>query len=226
MKAVRLLSGGAAHGLVEQVRPVFEAATGCTIDGVFGAVGAMKARLLSGEPADLLVLSRVLIDELAHVGHVAAPSVRDIGAVPTAVALRTPYAAARDPPANLRTPARGRRDPLPDPAVDAASTSQGDSRICLWEPLSDRLRPAPNGATAMSALAASRAQDPRCTQTTEILSTPGIVVAAPLPPGCALATTYTCAVTGHAAAPDEAASLIALLTSDADRDARRRLGFS
>ena len=50
MKTVRLLSGGAAHGLVEQVRPAFEAATGCTIDGVFGAVGAMKARLLSGGP--------------------------------------------------------------------------------------------------------------------------------------------------------------------------------
>ena len=53
-----------------------------------------------------------------------------------------------------------------------------------------------------------------------------MTLAAPLPPGCALATTYTCAVTGHAAAPEEAASLIDLLTSDADRDARRRLGFS
>ena len=58
VKALRILSGGAAHGLVEPLRPDFEAATGCTIDGVFGAVGAMKARLLSGEPADLLILSR------------------------------------------------------------------------------------------------------------------------------------------------------------------------
>jgi molybdate transport system substrate-binding protein len=97
----------------------------------------------------------------------------------------------------------------------------------LWELLADRLRPAPNGATAMSALAASKSARPiGCTQATEILSTPGIVVAAPLPPGCALATTYTCAVTGHAAVPEEAASLIALLTSDADRDARRVLGFA
>jgi molybdate transport system substrate-binding protein len=89
------------------------------------------------------------------------------------------------------------------------------------------LRPAPNGATAMSALAASTSARPiGCTQATEILSTPGIVVAAALPPGCTLATTYTCAVTGHAAAAEEAASLIALLTRDADRDARRRLGFS
>ena len=231
MKAVRLLSGGAAHGLVEQVRPAFEAATGCTIDGVFGAVGAMKARLLSGEPADLLVLSRALIDELARVGHVAAPSVRDIGAVPTAVAVRT----ADTPPAldhrrrPARGPARGRRDPLSRSRASTAGIhfAKVMRELGLWEPLADRLRPAPNGAAAMSALAASTSARPiGCTQATEILSTPGIVVAAPLPPGCALATTYTCAVTGHAAAPEEAASLIALLTSDADRDARRRLGFS
>ena len=154
VKAVRLLSGGAAHGLVEQVRPAFEAATGCTIDGVFGAVGAMKARLLSGEPADLLVLSRALIDELAHVGHVAAPSVRDIGAVPTAVALRT----ADTPPAldtagDLRTALREADEiHFPDPELSTAGVhfAKVMRELGLWEPLADRLRPAPNGATAMS----------------------------------------------------------------------------
>src|SRR6185503_10784761 len=107
VKVVRLLSGGAAHGLVEQVRPAFEAATGCTVDGVFGAVGAIKGRLLSGEPADLVVLSRALIDELAQVGHVAAPSVKDIGAVPTALALRSGDAApALDTAGDLRAALR------------------------------------------------------------------------------------------------------------------------
>ena len=88
MKTLRLLSGGAAQGLVEALQPAFETRTGRTIDGVFGAVGAMKARLLSGEPADLLILSRALIDELALVGHVVPLSVTDIGAVQTSVAIR------------------------------------------------------------------------------------------------------------------------------------------
>ena len=231
MKAVRLLSGGAAHGLVEQVRPAFEAATGCIIDGVFGAVGAMKARLLSGEPADLLILSHALIDELAHVGHVVPATIRDIGAVPTAVAVRT----ADTPPTlatagDLRTALREADEihfPHPELATAGIHFAKVMRELGLWEPLANRLRPAPNGAAAMSALAASTsAKAIGCTQATEILSTPGIIVAAPLPPGCALATTYTCAVTGHAAAPEEAASLIGLLTSDADRDARRRLGFN
>ena len=48
MKTIRILSGGAAQGLVEALQPAFEASTGCKIDSVFGAVGAMKARLLAG----------------------------------------------------------------------------------------------------------------------------------------------------------------------------------
>ncbi len=88
MKTLRVLSGGAAQGLVEALRADFEAATGCRIDGTFGAVGAMRERLLAGEPADLMILSRALIDGLARDGHVAA-SARDIGSVETAVAART-----------------------------------------------------------------------------------------------------------------------------------------
>jgi molybdate transport system substrate-binding protein len=231
VRAVRLLSGGAAQGLVEQVRPAFEASTGCTIDGVFGAVGAMKARLLSGEPADLLILSRTLIDELARVGHALPASMRDIGDVPTAVAVRS-----GDPPRRLDT-AGDLRDALraadeihfPDPELATAGIhfAKVMRDLGVWDELAERRRPAPNGATAMRALAASTAGRPMgCTQATEILSTPGILVAAPLPPGCALATTYTCAVTGHAAAPEEATSLIALLTADTDRDLRRTLGFA
>ena len=88
MKSVRVLSGGAAQGLVDALRASFESKTGCKIDGVFGAVGAMKARLLAGEPADVMILSRGLIDGLARDGHVVVASVRDIGAVQTAVAVR------------------------------------------------------------------------------------------------------------------------------------------
>ena len=89
MKIVRVLSGGAAQGLVEALRPSFEATTGAAIEGIFGAVGAMQARLLAGEPADVMILSRALIDGLARDGQVLALSAKDIGAVQTAVAVRS-----------------------------------------------------------------------------------------------------------------------------------------
>ena len=72
MNTLRLLGGGAVHGLVEASRGWFAAATGHAIEGTFGAVGAMRARLLAGEPADVVVLTRTLIGELAREGHVVA----------------------------------------------------------------------------------------------------------------------------------------------------------
>ncbi len=90
-----------------------------------------------------------------------------------------------------------------------------------------RLQTAPNGATAMKALAASKARRPiGCTQATEILSTPGIMLVAPLPPGCALATVYTAAIGIKAEAAAQAARLLAMLTEASGREGRQRLGFA
>ncbi|MDB5635480.1 MAG: molybdate transporter substrate-binding protein, partial [Bradyrhizobium sp.] len=89
-----------------------------------------------------------------------------------------------------------------------------------------RLKIYPNGATAMRHLAASDAVRPiGCTQSTEIVSTPGVVLSGSLPPGCELATTYTAAVTARAENAKQAQRLIDLLT-DADQCALRvRAGF-
>ena len=88
MSVLRILSGGATHGLVEKARASFEKDSGHRIEGTFGAVGAMKARLLAGEPADLMILSRALIDELARDGKVVADSVANVATVATAIAVR------------------------------------------------------------------------------------------------------------------------------------------
>ncbi len=44
-----LLSGGAAQGLVAALAAQFKAETGCDIAGTFGAVGAMRDKLIAGE---------------------------------------------------------------------------------------------------------------------------------------------------------------------------------
>jgi molybdate transport system substrate-binding protein len=216
VKTLRILSGGAAHGLVERARPSFESRTGCTIAGTFSAVGAMRDKLLAGEPADVMILSRTLIDELAKSGHIVASSATDVAKVATAIAVRQ-----GDPLPDVRT-ADGLRAALadadaihfPDPAQATAGIhfAQVIRKLGLWDEVSSRLKLAPNGATAMRALAASATRRPiGCTQETEIRATPGVVLAAPLPPGCDLVTTYTAAVTTRATAPAEAAALIARL---------------
>ena len=231
MKTLRVLSGGAAQGLVEALRPEFEVASGCTIDGVFGAVGAMRDRLLAGEPADLMILSRALIDRLARDGQLDAASARDIGSVETAVAVRAGDAAPPIGSAEQLRAALLAADAIhfPDPAQATAGIhfARVLHDLGVNEVLADRLRPAPNGAAAMRALAASTNAHPvGCTQATEILSTPGIALVGMLPEGCALATTYTCGVTTRTLSPADAARLVALLAADRHRPLRRRLGFS
>jgi molybdate transport system substrate-binding protein len=191
----------------------------------------MKQRLLDGAPADLLILSRALVEDLAQAGHVVAASIRDIGSVPTSVAVR-----AGDPAPALATAqdlkaALDAADEVhvPDPYLSTAGIhfARVARELGLWETLAPRLKAAPNGNTAMRALAASAARRPiGCTQATEILSTPGITLVADLPPGCALATTYPCGVASRAARPAAAEALIAMLTDPAGREDRRRLGFA
>jgi len=216
--ALRILSGGATHGLVETARADFEKATGCTVDGTFSAVGAMRDRLLAGEPADVMILSRALIDELAASGHVVTASIRDVARVATSVAVRK-----GDPLPDVAT-ADGLRAALaaadeihfPDPAQATAGIhfAKVIRQLGLWDRVSGRLKLAPNGATAMKALAASTSAHPiGSTQETEIRATPGVVLVAPLPPGCDLTTVYTAAVTSEAKLPIEAAQLVAHLAT-------------
>jgi molybdate transport system substrate-binding protein len=227
---LRLLSGGAAQALVAAIAPAFQRETGFGIDGAFGAVGAMQARLLRGEPADLLILTRALIDGLAADGHVDMASVADIGPVRTAVAVR-----AADPVPPLGD-AAGLREALraadaiyaPDMTLSTAGVhfARVLQRLGIAEEMAARLREFPNGAAAMAALASSTEGRPiGCTQVTEILGTPGLALVDVLPPRFELATVYTVGVTARARHPDAARTLAAMLISDGSRHLREQVGF-
>ena len=225
-----VLSGGAAQGLVAALALRFKAETGCDIDGTFGAVGVMRDKLLSGAPADLLILTRALIDELTIQAHVVPGSGADIGTVLTAVAVRS------GDPAPEISDAAGLRAALlaadaiyfPDPKQATAGIhfAKVIDRLGLTAAVAGRLRTYPNGATAMRELAASQARRPiGCTQATEILNTPGVQLVAPLPQGFELATVYTAGVCTRAALPEQARAMAALLAGEPARAMRQRAGF-
>jgi molybdate transport system substrate-binding protein len=226
-----ILSGGAAQGLVAALTTQFKAQSGCEIDGTFGAVGAMRDKLMSGAPADLLILTRALIDELAAQGHVVPGSVADIGTVLTAVAVRSGDSAPDVGNAAGLRAALQAADAIyfPDPKLATAGIhfARVIDRLGLTAEVASRIRTYPNGATAMRELAAARGGHPiGCTQVTEILNTPGARLVAPLPEGFELATVYTAGVCARATLPEQAQALAALLAGDAARAARERAGFA
>jgi len=228
--ALNILSGGAAQGLVGSLAPQFKALTGFGIEGEFGAVGAMAEKLRKGMPTDMVILTAALIAALARENLVASASVADIGLVETAVAVR-----AGDSPVTVKDAAGLRAALLAADAIFVPDTKASTAGIHVAKVLQQlgiadevaaRLKIYPNGATAMRHLAESDAARPiGCTQSTEIISTPGVVLSGSLPPGCELATTYTAAVTTKAGSAEQAEVLIGLLTHADQRELRERAGF-
>ena len=229
MSMLRILSGGAAQGVVNALGPEFQEQTGLAIHGTFGAVGAMRAKLLSGEAADLVILTSALVADLAREGHLAGTGA-DLGEVQTSVAVRSGDSAPSIVDADSLRAALLESDGIyfPDPEQATAGIHFAGvlEKLGVRSRLADRLKTFPNGATAMRELAASRAAHPiGCTQTTEILNTPGVTLVAPLPKGCDLATVYTAAICANAAHLEAARRFIALLTGDRARELRARVGF-
>jgi molybdate transport system substrate-binding protein len=227
---LHVLSGGAAQGVVSALAGEFRAATGYEIDGTFGAVGAMKEKLLGGAPADVLILTRALIDELADAGHVVRDTAADLGRVRTGVAVRT-----GDPMPSVDTTeglsaALRAADAIffPDPqrATAGIHFAQVLKQLGIAAEVAGRLSAHPNGATAMRELARAAGAKPiGITQITEILNTPGVRLIGPLPREFELATVYTAAVCTRAAAPEAARRFVALLAGEAQRALRARAGF-
>jgi molybdate transport system substrate-binding protein len=231
MSTIRIVSGGAAHGLVQRLEPALLAATGCRIDGVFSAVGGLKARLIAGEQADVAILTAAIIAELEDKGLAVTGESRAIGAVSTAVAVRS-----SDP-----APKVGTADDLraaliaatsihfPDPTLATAGIHfAGVLRaLGIHDETASRHRTFPNGATAMAALAAATDQRPiGCTQLTEIISTQGITSIGDLPGDLGLRTVYTAALLSGSRQAQAVQWLIAALAGPAHAADRSACGFS
>jgi molybdate transport system substrate-binding protein len=230
MSSLKILSGGAAQGLVASLEAKFKAMTGLDITGEFGAVGAMADKLRSGTSADIVALTAAMVATLARENLVVGASVTDIGLVETAIAIR-----AGDPQVAVRNTVELRKAFLAADAIFVPDTKASTAgihvakvlqQLGIADDVAGRLKIFPNGATAMRNLAASTAIRPvGCTQSTEIIGTAGVVLSGSLPQGCELSTVYTAAVATQVADAKHAQILIDLLAGADQRALRSRAGF-
>jgi molybdate transport system substrate-binding protein len=181
--------------VVEAIAADYRRDTGRGVSGEFGAVGAIRQRILDGAQADVIVLTAAMIDELVASGHVASGTRADLGRVGTGVAVR---AGAPVPDISTAQALRERllaagRVVCPDPAIATAGkvVLQVLERLEAADAVMPRLGYFPNGYAAMKWLAESGAPgDLGITQVTEILANPGVTLAGPLPGGLQVRTVY------------------------------------
>jgi molybdate transport system substrate-binding protein len=230
MNRLNILSGGAAQGLVASIAASVRERTGFDIAGEFGAVGVMADHLRQGKPTDLVILTRALVDKLAGENLVASTSIRDIGVVETALAVR-----AGDPSVSVSNADDLRNALLAADAIYVPDTKASTAglhvarvldQLGISDAVASRLKIHPNGATAMRQLATSDAARPLgCTQSTEIIATSGVAPSGSLPRGYDLATTYTAGITVQSVHAKAAQALIDLLTAAETAAFRAQAGF-
>ena len=230
MMKLRILSGGAAQGIVTALAKTLKTETGCDIDGTFSAVGTIKEKLIGGAPCDLIILSAKLIGELAESGHLAPGTVTDLGVVFTGVAVKKgdPLPAIDDARAfkGSLLDARGIYFPDPQRATAGIHFMHTLDRLGIRATVASRLRPYPNGATAMREMVkVAEEKVIGVTQVTEINSTPGLTLVGRLPHEFELATTYTLAVNAKADSPETARRFAEILSSKEASPLRKAAGF-
>lgn len=230
MTTLNFLCAGAAQGLVKALQDRFTAETGASVQGRFGAVGAMKEALQAGEPCDVMIVTAAIIDALCADGTLRTGTRMPLGRVRTGVAIRSgsPLPDVATPEALKAALLAADSVYFPDPVRATAGIHFANvmRELGILETLQPRFRTYPAGAIAMRELAASTSANPiGCTQITEINYTPGVQLVGALPPVFELATVYTAAVSAKAANPELAERFIALIAGPAQQPLRTAGGF-
>ena len=188
-----------------------------------GGVDAAK-RVRAGEPFDVVVLAREVIDDLIGAARVAPGSRVDIWVSAIGVAVR-----AGAPRPDLSSADGVKAAVLAARAVGYSTGPSGQyvaKLFASWDPdgrLKDRITVAPPGVPVGSLVA--RGDIERGFQQISELGGDGIDVVGPLPPDIQLLTTFSGGVVLRSSQPDAARELLAFFASPAVSSIKRAHGM-
>lgn len=219
MNVISIVSAGAAKALVARQAEVFSAGGRCTVQTEFGAVQAMKSLVMKGHPADVIVLTDTLIDELTDARLVVMGSRIDLGLVGTGIAVRRDAAVPSvNTPSAFRNALLGAvRIICPDPATATAGKvlMAALASMGIQDQVKNKLVYCISGYAAMSELARGEAAgDIGVMQMTEIVAHEGLRLAGPMPGDLQHHATYSVGLSITAQYPVQALEFIRLLTGD------------
>ncbi len=217
MTTLNIFCAGAAQAVVSGMAAKFQRESGNLIHAEYGAVGAMKALVKAGVPADIIILTSALIDELIAEGDVVAGSRVNLGKVGTGVAVRagTSRPDVRSTEVLRANMLAATRIVCPDPAVATAGkvVLKVLEQLGIAAEVTPRLQYFPNGYAAMANLAQSDALlEMGITQVTEIVANPGVKLVGPLPDEVQNMAVYTAALAVRSGHPERSREFIRRLT--------------
>jgi len=215
---ITVLSAGAMKSLVTELGEAFKQETGHTLSMTFDTAGAQSKRLAGGEPADVVVLTDVAIEQLADKKLVVAGSRADIARVGMGVCIRegAPRPDIATPDALKQTLLAAKSLVYLDPASGATSGIHFAGvlqRLGIAEAVKSKSILI---TTGYAAEVVARGEAEMCVhQISEILPVKGVTLVGPLPRELQKVTIYSGGLAAKAAQPEAARAFLAFLTRPA-----------
>ncbi len=211
--AVRLLSTLALKGAVLRLAGQFEAATGVRIDADFAPTIGLLQRLRGGETADLVILTREGLDELAREGELAAGSRTDLARSYVGIAVRigAPHPDIATPAALRATLLAARSIAYSRIGASGIYFAQLIERLGIASEINARATIVASGFTAERLV--SGEADLAVQQISELKQIGGIEIVGPIPLELQTPAVFSAGLMARARRPAEAERLLRFLAS-------------
>jgi molybdate transport system substrate-binding protein len=217
---IKIFSSGALNGLMADLAPQFERATGHKLAFQFGAAAVLKQRIDAGETPDVAILTPALIDDLAKQGKIVSGTPATIARSGVGVAVR---AGAPKPDIGLvdafkRALIAAKSIGYTDPALGGLSgvyTGQLIERLGLAAELKPKTKLTSNAPHALAQLVINGEIELGLIQISEIVPEPGLQLVGPFPPELQFFSVFTAGVLARGKEPDAGRALIQFLVSPA-----------
>lgn len=225
---VKVLTSVALTSALNDLAPKYEQATGNKLDIGYSLIADIRKRMLDGETADVIILSRPVMDELGKLDKFAAGSITNVAGTPVALAIRAgaPKPDISTVDALKQTLLAAKSIVYSDPAKGGASGvyfARVVDKLGIAEQLEPKTILVP-GAQAAEVVAKGEAEI-GVGQASEIVPVAGAEVLGPLPGELNSVTLFTAAIGAGTKVPDAAKALIAFLTGPVAKPVFAAKGF-
>jgi molybdate transport system substrate-binding protein len=214
---LNVLAAGAVESILRDMVGTFEKESGHTLKLTYGAVGLLRDKIYAGEPADLTIVTPVIIEQLQAKGLVRSETRTDLGRVGGGIAVRVgaPRPAVGTPEELKQALLTAKEVYYANPATATAGAYllRVADRLGVGEEVRRKGRTAAGGKEAMELMAKSSADAIGLTQISEILSVKEVVLIGPYPGDLQSMTTYTGILLTRTPHAEAAAAFLRFLTS-------------
>jgi molybdate transport system substrate-binding protein len=226
---LKVVAAGAVEEPFEKLAAAFTRESGHKVDGIFGPVGGMQAKLKGGEKADVIVLSTAAMDALDKDGALVAGTRAEIGRAVAGIAVRAGASAPdiSSPDAFKQALVAARTVAYTNPAAGGTAGIYMNGlleKLGITEEVKKKALLQASGSAVADAVA-SGAAEIGISFTSELLPNKGVKVIGPIPQSIGLVVTYVGAVSTGSQQADAARALITYMTRPASHDQFKEAGL-